>query len=291
MRVKIVAHSQTKRYSLFILIYATGLVIALLGVWLFLQKSKQAVSGPDQSVCDAVCEQRKKASKALKEAAASKAMVTLPGSSAVFEAKRPYLENATGLWTLINKDHSLAEPHYKPSDLVVDAVNARADKSTEERSVRQVIVLDLQKMFGDAKAAGHELMLASGFRSYELQNTYFSNYARKSGEEQANLYSARPGQSEHQTGFSLDISLVSKQCYLDVCFGETDAGKWLAAHAHEYGFILRYPSDKTDITKYQYEPWHFRYVGKVLATALYESKLTLEEAYPYIKTSLDKSGL
>ena len=80
----------------------------------------------------------------------------------------------------------------------------------------------------------------------------------------------------------MDLSTRDMKCYLEECFGDTPAGKWLATHAHVYGFILRYPKDKNGITDFIYEPWHFRFVGKNLATALYESGLTLDEAWPYM---------
>jgi len=137
-------------------------------------------------------------------------------------------------------------------------------------------------MLDTASQAGHELYVASGYRSHQLQTVYYSNYVRVSGEAEANKFSARPGQSEHQTGLAFDLASTSNSCYLETCFGDSEAGKWLATHAHEYGFTLRYPADKTDITGYQYEPWHFRYVGKDLAGALHQSGLTLDEAAPYL---------
>lgn len=186
------------------------------------------------------------------------------------------------LWTVVSKDYPLTDKHYKPADLELMAVPTREDKTVEERSVRSLIQKPLADMFDAAKHEGFDLMVASGFRSYELQQTYFTSYSQTYGEAEATKFSARPGESEHQTGLAVDISLVSRECYLDVCFGEKPAGKWLAAHAYEYGFTLRYPADKTNITQYQYEPWHFRFVGKDLARALHDSGLTLDEARPYL---------
>lgn len=191
-------------------------------------------------------------------------------------------------WVVVNKTHPLSIEQYVPKDLMQPLIPTNTSKSTEEQSIRKTIVPAAIQLFTDAKSAGYELMIASGFRSYQLQKTYFDNYVRTSGEAAANTYSARPGQSEHQTGIAFDVSLVSRQCYLETCFGDTQAGKWLAAHAHEYGFILRYPADKTSSTDYQYEPWHFRYVGTALAAALHEHHLTLDEAYPALQTSLQE---
>ena len=151
----------------------------------------------------------------------------------------------------------------------------------------------LKLMFDDAKASGYDLMIGSGYRSASLQDTYFNSLAASVGDVAANQSIAKPGQSEHQTGLSVDISGTNMNCYIDTCFADTDEGKWLASNSYKYGFILRFPSDKVDITGYRYEPWHFRYVGVDLATAIYQSKLTLEEAWPYLEkaqTTLKSNG-
>lgn len=208
-------------------------------------------------------------------------LVKIPGASP-FQRISGDTTKPDSLWTVVSKDYPLTDKHYKPADLELMAVPTREDKTVEERSVRSLIQKPLADMFDAAKHEGFDLMVASGFRSYELQQTYFTSYSQTYGEAEATKFSARPGESEHQTGLAVDISLVSRECYLDVCFGEKPAGKWLAAHAYEYGFTLRYPADKTEITKYQYEPWHFRFVGKDLAQALHDSGLTLDEARPYL---------
>lgn len=186
------------------------------------------------------------------------------------------------LWQLVNKQKPLQDAQYRPTDLMLATVPSRTDKSEEERSVRQIIMPALEELFSDATAAGHSLMIGSGFRSYNLQNTYYSSYARSYGVEAADRFSAKPGQSEHQTGLVVDLACQNRYCYLDNCFADTEAGQWLAANAHKYGFILRYPSGKEEITGYMYESWHFRFVGKDLAKALFLSDLTLEEAQDFI---------
>ncbi|MGB3023517.1 MAG: M15 family metallopeptidase [Candidatus Saccharimonadales bacterium] len=212
--------------------------------------------------------------------------ISLPGATPITAITQDY-DDPSSLWVVISKEHPISKPDYRPRDLAIapTSVATNTAKSIDEQSMRQTIFEPTVSLFADAKKAGHDIMIASGFRSYELQRSYFDNYSRVSGEEAANKYSARPGQSEHQTGIAFDISLSSRECYLETCFGETSAGRWLAAHAHEYGFILRYPDDKTEITQYQYEPWHFRYVGKDLAGALTTSGLTLDEAYPYLQSA------
>src|SRR5699024_5685972 len=111
----------------------------------------------------------------------------------------------------------------------------------------------------------------------DTQVTLFNDYAAVEGEEAANRYSAKPGESEHQTGLTMDVTSQSFGFQLGEAFGETEEGKWLKDHAHEAGFIIRYPEGKEDITGYVYEPWHIRYLGKEMATYVYESGLTYEE--------------
>lgn len=221
---------------------------------------------------------------AASSAASAPEAIQLPGAPPMRRLDGDYTR-PDSLWVVVSKDYPLSDPQYTPPDLELAAVPTRQDKSNEERSVRVLMQQSLSDLFGGAKAQGHDLIVASGFRSYELQQTYFSGYSRTYGEEAAQKFSARPGQSEHQTGLAVDISLASRQCYLETCFGETAAGKWLAANAAAYGFVVRYPADKTEVTKYQYEPWHFRYVGKELAEALQRSGLTLDEARQYLLAS------
>ena len=195
------------------------------------------------------------------------------------------------IWRLVNKTHPLKNSKYRPENLQLATVDSRSDKPEEERSVRADIMPDVEKLFASAKAARHDLQIGSGFRGYELQNTYYSSYVNAYGQAAADKFSSKPGYSEHQTGLVMDIAAADHNCYLETCFGETAAGKWLAKHAHEYGFILRYPKGKERITGYQYEPWHFRYVGRELAAALKKANMTLDQAAPILlgKSSPEKS--
>lgn len=119
-------------------------------------------------------------------------------------------------------------------------------------------------MAADAKKAGFELVAFSGYRSYEYQTQLYTNYANRDGKEAADRYSARPGHSEHQTGLAFDIGEKGQEdLWLTEEFGETPAGKWLVENAHNYGFILRFPEGKEDVTGFMYESWHFRYLGKI----------------------------
>ena len=127
------------------------------------------------------------------------------------------------------------------------------------------------EMAAGAAKDGIKLYIASGFRSYEYQQGLYQRYVERDGAEMADTYSARPGHSEHQTGLAFDLNEISD------AFAGTPEAEWLEDHAHEYGFIIRYPADKEDITGYNYEPWHVRYLGKETAEKVYESGLCLEE--------------
>ena len=210
--------------------------------------------------------------------------VTLKNADPIRAIVEDYTEQRS-LWVLVNKTHSISTS-YVPRQLVLPDVPERTDKSIEERSLRGDVVAPLESMFDAAANEGHSLMIGSAYRSATLQKSYFDTYAANSGIAAANQYSAFPGQSEHQTGLAVDISSVSRSCYLDACFTSTPDGQWLAANGYKYGFTLRYPEDKTEITGYNFEPWHYRYVGIDLATALHQSSFTLDEAWPSLQTAL-----
>ncbi|MCM3723791.1 M15 family metallopeptidase [Solibacillus isronensis] len=135
-----------------------------------------------------------------------------------------------------------------------------------------------EKMAKAAMENGIELVAFSGFRSYEYQQTLYDRYVKRDGKEAADRYSARPGYSEHQTGLAFDIGEKSREdLWLTNEFGDTEAGQWLAQNAHKYGFILRYPKGKEEITGFMHESWHFRYLEGELATRVFEAGVTLEE--------------
>ncbi len=129
----------------------------------------------------------------------------------------------------------------------------------------------LWEMIAAAKKDGIKLWMTSGYRSYYDQQYIYNGYVKRDGQEKADTYSARPGHSEHQTGLAYDLN------DLDHDFGDTPEGQWVAENCHKYGFILRYPKGKEEITGYMYEPWHIRYLGVEKATEVYESGLCLEE--------------
>lgn len=176
---------------------------------------------------------------------------------------------------LVNKQNSLASD-YVPDDLVtVDVPTVLSNP--EVNQMRKEAADALKTMFAAAKEAGYKLYARSGYRSYKTQKSLFNSYAAKNGEEAANRFSAKPGQSEHQTGLTMDVTSDSVDRLLTEEFGETEEGRWVRENGHLYGFIIRYPQDKEEITKYKYEPWHLRYLGVELATKVYESGLSYEE--------------
>ncbi|TQR21484.1 M15 family metallopeptidase [Psychrobacillus vulpis] len=137
-----------------------------------------------------------------------------------------------------------------------------------------------EEMAAEAKLSGYNLVAFSTYRSFDYQTQLYNKYVSNDGQEEADRYSARPGYSEHQTGLAFDIGEQHfEQHFARESFGETEAGKWVAANAHKYGFIMRYPNGKEKITGYMYEPWHFRYVGEQLATEVYKAGTTLEEYF------------
>ena len=136
------------------------------------------------------------------------------------------------------------------------------------------------EMKSDANAAGFNIWIQSGFRSYGLQEWLYNKYAKRDGYEKADKYSARAGHSEHQTGLAFDICSKDLPC-ISSGFNNTAPAKWLETNAYRYGYILRYPKGKENETGYMYESWHFRYVGKELAEKLYNDGawLTMEDYF------------
>ena len=169
---------------------------------------------------------------------------------------------------IVNKDYSIQDS-YKPTNTYKKLTDAT-------KSCANCIVDEVYKAFlsmqEDAKNNNFKLWIQSGYRSYNYQKMLYENYVKKDGEEKANMYSAKAGHSEHQTGLSIDLNTVTTS------FANTKEGIWVNENAYKYGFIIRYPKDKEDETGYSYEPWHLRYVGIELASILYNNGdwITLE---------------
>lgn len=202
-------------------------------------------------------------------------------SSKPKSAKRDLIDVDTkpdSITVLVNRKYRM-DKDYVPSDLVVPGIRFSFYGTYEKSYVRQVTATALEELFSQAEQNGVILKGVSGYRSYARQQEIYNNNVSTRGRTTTNLVSANPGASEHQTGLAIDVSSESVGCALETSFGDSEEGKWLAKHCHKFGFIIRYPEDKTEITGYSYEPWHIRYVGKKLATYLYKKDLTLEEYY------------
>ncbi|MBQ7935881.1 MAG: D-alanyl-D-alanine carboxypeptidase family protein [Clostridia bacterium] len=158
----------------------------------------------------------------------------------------------------------------------------------------------LRQLIAAGERAGYSYTLYSGYRSYSSQyNKYYNKIASykedgKSEEEAirlTNQYYAPPGASEHHTGLAADVcipEIVNKYACLHENYDQTEEFEWFSTHAHEYGFILRYPNGDEEITGYNYEPWHYRYVGVEIATEIYNRGITLEEYVGELESRLAK---
>lgn len=191
--------------------------------------------------------------------------------------------NPTNVLALVNKYNYLPNT-YIPQDLVRPNVEfSFTDLRLEKAYMRKEAASALEQMFKNAKVSGNELCAVSGYRSYNRQKNLFDAEVNHAGEVKAEQAVAIPGTSEHQTGLAMDITGKSAGLHLTEGFANTKEGKWLSLNAHRFGFILRYPKGKEGITHYEYEPWHFRYVGVKAATAIYKNHWTLEEYFQEVK--------
>lgn len=167
--------------------------------------------------------------------------------------------------------------YYMPNDYVPE--NLEKISSECSNGTRQLVKearLSFEKLCITAKEQGYVIRAMSAYRSYNYQSTLYQNYVDKDGVDAADTYSARPGFSEHQTGLVVD---VDDGKYSFTNFHKSSSFKWMQDNAYKYGFIMRYPEDKVDITGYSYESWHYRYVGIEAATRMREEKLTFDEYY------------
>lgn len=178
-----------------------------------------------------------------------------------------------GTMIMANKYHYLGE--YVPKDLVqTDALYGQDGRTA---LLNAEAYEAYKKMYTAAATDGMKLVINSFYRSYALQVATYNNFLTFDPQEKVDTYSSRPGFSDHQTGLVVDILTPGHS--FDT-FEDTPEAAWLAENAHNYGFILRYPKGKENITKYKYEAWHYRYVGEE-AQAIFASGLTFDEYYAY----------
>ncbi len=180
------------------------------------------------------------------------------------------IENPADKLVLCNKNNKL------PNDFVPKL-------GTYKGQMLEVTALEAYKKMESAlNKTGYSLHIRSGYRSYATQKYLYGSYVKTDGVSGADTSSARAGHSEHQTGLAIDIiqpGISSSTTLYTANFQNTKQYAWLQEHAHEYGFILRYPKDKSDITGYIYEPWHYRYVGIDAAKIIWQEGITFEEYY------------
>lgn len=174
---------------------------------------------------------------------------------------------------LVNKFNYLDE-NYAPDDIVKVSMQF----AYGDNEIKKEVYEKFRSMYNDAKKEGLYLIITSSYRDYNFQKELWDSYANQKGDEWADSVSARAGYSEHQTGYTLDIVTYNANMS---SFETTDEFKWLQDNAYKYGFILRYPKDKEDITGYSYESWHYRYVGKDVATKIKKLGITFDEYYAY----------
>lgn len=207
--------------------------------------------------------------------------VTMTNSDTSYKYSDRIDTTPDSLTVLINKDFSLPAD-YVPADLTIPDIPFSFTSYSEKKMMREEAAAALEALFEAASKEGLNLYGVSGYRSYQRQLAIYNKNIAENGAEHTSQYSAMAGYSEHQSGLAIDVSTISINNRLDVTFGGTPEGRWLAEHCYEYGYIIRYPEGKSDITGYAYEPWHIRYVGKELARELTENNLTFEEYYGYV---------
>lgn len=182
---------------------------------------------------------------------------------------------ASSLQVVVNKLRPMDPPDFAP-DLV--------PVSTAQEG-GELVRAELDAALAELDAAmradiGEGTFVTSSYRSFALQSQYYQDAVARFGQAAADTTSARPGHSEHQTGLAIDLMSTAMQCRLDHCFGDTAAGRWIAEHAWEHGFVVRYPQGADAVTGYAWEPWHLRFVGTEVTTAMHEQRAgTLEELF------------
>jgi len=173
-------------------------------------------------------------------------------------------------WVVVNKPNPLDPSGFEPELTTVRGY-----------LVQPVLVDDLTALLAAAADDDVHLTLRSAYRSYDYQAEVYDGWVRQLGHERADQVSAHPGHSEHQTGLALDLGSSSRpECDFEACFADTTEGRWVAAHASDFGFLLRYTEQNTAVTGFAPEGWHVRYVGRELAAYMRNHEITtLEEVF------------
>ena len=203
--------------------------------------------------------------------------VSASPSAQGFDKTAQSIDDPSSYWVVVNKQRPLTVLGYEATDIVAVPV-----PYVNEPYLRQAASDAAVQMFAAITAeTGLELQAQSAYRSYSVQESVYAGWVDSLGQEAADLTSARPGHSEHQTGLAIDVNALPDQgCALEPCWGDTPHAAWVAENAHRFGFIVRYQDGQTAITGYEYEPYHLRYVGVDLATEMYTTGVkTMEEFF------------
>lgn len=200
-------------------------------------------------------------------------------STPSFDKTQFSLDDPTSPWVVVNKQRPLQPKTYTPTGLRAPTIKLKGGKTAESMLLKEEASRALETLNEAAHELGHQFVLVSGYRAHGTQKTIYDSEVRGFGQAIADQESARPGHSEHQTGWAADVVGISGDCEIEACFADTPEGQWLAANAHKYGFVIRYAPDKTNVTGYIYEPWHLRYVGIDLAEEMYRSGIQTPEEF------------
>ncbi len=188
------------------------------------------------------------------------------------------LSDPASQWVIVNKHRPLTPLQFVPADLAQPRVQLAV--SGEASLLNSTTAGAAEKLFAAAASAGVTMTLASGYRSFQTQTATYNGYVSTRGQASADTASARPGFSEHQTGWAFDIGDGGGACSFEPCFADQPAAVWAKANAYKYGFVVRYPWMLNEITGYYYEPWHLRFIGVEAATDMANRGIgTLEEYF------------
>jgi D-alanyl-D-alanine carboxypeptidase len=205
-----------------------------------------------------------------------------PSPTPTFDRSARSLSDPASLWVVVDKRRPLQPKTFVPPDLVAVPV-----AHTNPPRLRAAASSAVVALFHAATAAHVPLASNSTYRPYSDQQRIYTADKARLGLAGADRLTARPGYSEHQTGLAIDIGTASGRCDLNPCFGGTPQGRWLVKNAWTFGFVLRYPRGEEAVTGIEFEPWHFRYVGRKLARELHETRIPTLEQYFGLPASPD----
>ena len=183
-------------------------------------------------------------------------------------------DTSKGNTMLVNKYNALSKD-YEVEDLkTISKTYSYGDNKKLNKEAYDAFI----SLADDAKKEGYTILIVSSYRTYQDQEDVWKDYKASFGTKKADAYAARAGSSEHETGLAIDVADYNDK---NDKFEATESFKWMQTNAHKYGYILRYPKGKENITGYSYEAWHYRYVGIDTATKVYNEGITYDEYYEY----------